>query len=184
MVLLAALGLLSMLKAALLAAGLMLALGCCSPAQARRSIEWNVLLVIAAAIGMGRALDKTGAAAVLADMLLSLTGNQPWIALAMVYLVTTIFTEIITNNATAVLVFPIAMNTAEQMNVSIMPFVICIMVAASASFATPIGYQTNLMVYGPGGYRFSDYLRVGLPLNLLIGATTVILAPLIWPFTV
>jgi di/tricarboxylate transporter len=100
----------------------------------------------------------------------------------MVYLVTTLFTEIITNNAAAVLVFPISMSLAEGLGVSSMPFVTCIMVAASASFATPIGYQTNLMVYGPGGYRFSDYLRIGIPLNILFGAVTIILAPLIWPF--
>jgi di/tricarboxylate transporter len=91
-------------------------------------------------------------------MLLSLVREHPWAALAMVYLVTTFFTEIITNNGAAALVFPIAMNTAERLGVAPMPFIACIMVAASASFATPIGYQTNLMVYGPGGYRFTDYL--------------------------
>ena len=100
----------------------------------------------------------------------------------MVYLTTTVFTEVITNNAAAALVFPVAMNTAEGLDVSVMPFVICVMVAASASFATPIGYQTNLMVYGPGGYRFSDYLRIGLPLNVLMGVLAVGLAPLIWNF--
>ncbi len=182
MVLSVSLGWLSMLKAALLASGLILVLGCCSLSQARRSIEWSVLLTIAAALGLGRALDKTGAAAVLAEMLLNLAGEHPWTSLAIVYLMTTVFTEIITNNAAAVLVFPIAMNVAERLDVSTMPFIICIMIAASASFATPIGYQTNLMVYCPGGYRFSYYLRIGLPLNLVIGAVTIILSPIIWPF--
>jgi di/tricarboxylate transporter len=183
MVAAAAFGWLSMLKAALLAAALMLITGCCSHASARRSIEWEVLLTIAAALGLGLALEKTGAAGVLALGLLDLAGSNPWIALVMVYLITSIFTEVITNNAAAVLVFPIAMHTAEQLGVNIMPFVICIMVAASASFATPIGYQTNLMVYGPGGYRFIDYLRFGIPLNLAVGCVSVALAPLIWPFT-
>ncbi len=184
MVALASLGWLSMLKAASLAAGLMLITGCCSHANARRSIEWEVLLTIAAALGLGMALDKTGAANALAGGFLSLSGGHPWVALAMVYLITSVFTAAITNNATAALFFPIAMQTAEQLDVSIMPFVMCIMVAASASFATPIGYQTNLMVYGPGGYRFSDYLRIGVPLNLIIGCVCVALAPLIWPFSI
>ena len=182
MVLAVALGRLSMLQAVFLAAGAMLLTRCCSTAQARRSIEWNVLVVIAAALGIGLALEKTGAAAGLADLLLGLVSEHPWGALAMVYLVTTVFTEIITNNAAAALVFPIAMSTAERLGVNPMPFITCIMIAASASFSTPIGYQTNLMVYGPGGYRFSDYLRIGIPLNLLFGLVAVALAPLIWPF--
>lgn len=182
MVAIVALGWMSMLKAALLAAGLCLLTGCCSPAQARNSIQWHVLLVIAAALGLGHALDKTGAAAYLARLLLGFAGQSPILTLAMVYLVTTFFTEIITNNAAAALVFPIAMNVAEGLHVNCMPFIICIMLAASASFATPIGYQTNLMVYGPGGYRFSDYLRIGIPLNVLLGIVAVLLSPLIWPF--
>ena len=93
-----------------------------------------------------------------------------------------LFTELITNNAAAVLVFPIVLSSAESLGVNFMPFVIAIMLAASASFSTPIGYQTNLMVYGPGGYRFTDYMRIGIPLNLTMMAVAVILTPLIWPF--
>lgn len=182
MVLVAALGWMTMLQAALLAAGAMLMLRCCTMTQARRSVEWNVLIVIAAALGLGVALENTGAASAIAGLMLGVVKEQPHFALAMVYLVTTLFTEIITNNAAAVLVFPIAMSLAEGLGVSSMPFVTSIMVAASASFATPIGYQTNLMVYGPGGYRFTDYLRIGIPLNILFGAVTIVLAPLIWPF--
>ncbi|MCL4202446.1 MAG: anion permease [Pirellulaceae bacterium] len=182
MVLVVAVGWMTMLNAALVAAALMLMLRCCSPNQARRSIEWNVLLVIAAALGLGEALDKTGAAEQLALLLLSVVREHPWAALAMVYLTTTFFTEIITNNGAAALVFPIAMNTAERLDVSPMPFIACIMIAASASFATPIGYQTNLMVYGPGGYRFSDYFRIGIPLNIAMGVVAVSLAPWIWSF--
>lgn len=182
MVVLAAIGWLSMLKAAMLAAGLMLVTGCCSFTQARRNIEWHVLLTIAAALALGVALEKTGAAKALAGSLLGMTGSHPWVALAMVYLLTSFFTEIITNNAAAALIFPVAMNTAESLGVNTMPFIICIMIGASASFATPIGYQTNLMVYGPGGYRFGDYFRIGLPLNAVIGCVTVVLSPFIWPF--
>jgi di/tricarboxylate transporter len=184
MVVLAAFGWLSMLKAGLLAAALMILSGCCSFAQARRNIEWHVLLTIAAALALGKGLDTTGAAGALASSLLNLTGTNPWLALAVVYLTTSFFTEIITNNAAAALIFPVAMSTADGLGVNAMPFIICIMVAASASFATPIGYQTNLMVYGPGGYRFSDYMRIGLPLNLVMGIVTVVLCPLIWPFAV
>ncbi|MBN2563919.1 MAG: SLC13 family permease [Phycisphaerae bacterium] len=182
MVTVAALGLVSMLLAAMLAAGLMLITRCCSTEAARRSVDWSVLIVIAAAIGIGRALYETGAAQVIAGTILNAAGSNPWLALAAVYAITTLFTEIITNNAAAALIFPIAMAAAEKLDVNFLPFVIAIMIAGSASFATPLGYQTNLMVYGPGGYRFSDYLKLGIPMNLLIGLTTVLLAPMIWPF--
>jgi di/tricarboxylate transporter len=145
-------------------------------------VDWQVLLVIAASFAMGRALEKTGAAHAIAGQVVSLAGENPWLTLAMVYLVTTVFTELITNNAAAILVFPIALAASRDLGVNFMPFVAAIMVGASASFATPLGYQTNLMVYGPGGYRFTDYTRIGLPLNLLMGAVTVTLAPLVWPF--
>ncbi|MFH1921595.1 MAG: SLC13 family permease [Planctomycetota bacterium] len=182
MVAAAALGWLSMLVAAMLAAGLMILTRCCSASTARRNVNWPVLVVIAAALGIGRALDKTGAARVIAETLLAVVGENPWVALAIIYGLTTFFTEVITNNAAAALMFPVTLATAERLAVSFMPFVITIMIAASASFATPLGYQTNLMVYGPGGYRFSDYLKIGIPLNLLMWTTTVALAPLIWPF--
>ena len=102
--------------------------------------------------------------------------------LALIYLVTLIVTELITNNAAAALMFPFALAAARQLDVNYMPFIITVMMAASAGFATPIGYQTNLMVYGPGGYRFSDYLKIGVPLDILIGVITVAIAPLVFPF--
>lgn len=182
MVVLAATGWLTMLQAAVLAAVGMLVFGCCSPNQAMRSIEWPVLLVIAAALALGEALDATGAAKTIAISLVSLAGNNPWLVLAAIVTTTTVLTEVITNNAAAALIFPIAFSLAKEMDVSYMPFVIGIMVAASASFATPIGYQTNMMVYGPGGYRFSDFMRVGIPLNILYGVVTVVITPLIYPF--
>ena len=182
MVVLAASGLLSMLEAAMLAAGLMLLLRCTSASAARRSVDWQVLLVIAASFGMGTALQQTGAANAVAGGLVALAGDNPWAALALVFVATSLFTNLITNNAAAALMFPIALATAARLDVSVLPFAIAIMKAASASFATPVGYQTNLMVLGPGGYRFADYLRLGVPLTVLTGAVTVVIAPLIWPF--
>jgi di/tricarboxylate transporter len=182
MVVAATAGWLSMLEAALLAGGLMLVTRCTSAVSARASIDWSVLVMIGASLGLGSALEVSGAARAMATGGLSLVGDNPWLALLVIYGLTTLLTEIITNNAAAVLMFPIAQSTAGSLDVSFWPFIVCIMMAASASFATPIGYQTNMMVYGPGGYRFSDYLRIGLPLNILLGLVTVLLAPLIWPF--
>ncbi|MDN3517341.1 SLC13 family permease [Aquisalimonas lutea] len=182
MVVTAGTGLLSMLEAALVAAAGMLVTGCCSVDSARRNIDWSVLLVIAAAFGLGVAMDKTGVAAAIAQGVIGLVGDQPLLNLAAVYLLTAGFTSVITNNAAALLMFPIALAVSADLDVSIMPFVVAIMLAASASFATPIGYQTNLMVYGPGGYHFSDFLRMGLPLNLVTALVAVVLIPLIWGF--
>jgi di/tricarboxylate transporter len=182
MVLAASTGTLSMLEAALLAAGLMLATRCIKVRDARRSVDWSVLTIIGASLGVGRAMETSGAAGAIAEAWLAAAGTNPWLALAAVYLVTSAFTEMVTNNAAAVMIFPIAAATAESLGVSLWPFVAVIMMAASAGFATPIGYQTNLMVYGPGGYRFADYMRMGLPLNIMLGIVTVGLAPLIWPF--
>jgi di/tricarboxylate transporter len=175
-------GWLSMLESAMLAAGLMLLTRCTSPSIAHRVVDWRVLIVIAASFGIGTAMQFSGVAATIAGSVFGLTGDNPWVALALVYATTAIFTNLITNNAAAVLMFPIAVASAQRLEVSVMPFAIAIMMAASASFATPIGYQTNLMVQGPGGYTFSDYLRLGLPLTVLAGFLTVVIAPLIWHF--
>jgi di/tricarboxylate transporter len=167
---------------AMVAAGLMVVTRCCTASQARASVDWQLLLVIASSLGLAKALEKTGAANAVAASMIQWAGDNPWVALAAIYLVTTLFTEVVTNNAAAAIVFPIAMATAAKLQVDPMPFIVCIMIAASASFATPIGYQTNLMVYGPGGYRFFDYVRIGVPLNLLMALTAVGLSPLVWPF--
>lgn len=182
MVAASATGLLSILEAALLAGGGMLVSRCVPASKARRYVDLSVLVVIAASFALGAAMTKTGAAAQIAQWLLLIDGLAPWAALALVYLMTVLFTELITNNAAAVLMFPIAVAVAEQLGVSFMPFVIAIMFAASASFMTPLGYQTNLMVLGPGGYRFIDYLRLGAPLSLIVGVTAVALIPLVWSF--
>ena len=103
-------------------------------------------------------------------------------ALVLIYVATNVMTEVMTNNAAAALVFPIAMSTAEKLDVHYMPFVMAIAIASSASFSTPIGYQTNMIVYGPGGYKYTDYLKVGVPLNLIFCIGTCVAAPMIWPF--
>lgn len=158
----------SMLYAAVAAAALMIITRCVTIAQSKNFIKFNVLLSIVAALGISKALSNSGAAAAIAGLLLNLVKEFGAIgALAMIYLTTTVLTEIITNNAAAALMFPIAFSTAMKLGASPRPFFIAIAIAASASFATPIGYQTNLIVQGAGRYKFSDYLKVGLPLNAL-----------------
>ena len=171
-----------MLLAGILASGLMILTRCCTLTEARRSIDWSVLIVIGAALGIGKAMDTTGTAKLLADTVVGVVGNNPWLVLLAVYAVTSFLTEIISNNAAVALMFAIANATAESLGVNFMPFIIVIMMAGSASFATPIGYQTNLMVYGPGGYTFGDFLRVGIPMNIVAGLCAVAITPLVFPF--
>lgn len=183
MVVLSATGLLSILEAAFLAAGAMIVTGCLTASKARRSVDLPVLVVIGASFALGTALTQTGGAQWIAGNLLGMGGPlSPWFALALVYILTAAFTEAITNNAAAVLMFPIAVAVAEQLGVNPVPFAVAVMFAASASFMTPIGYQTNLMVYGPGRYRFMDYVRIGVPLAVLAGVVTVLVIPLVWDF--
>lgn len=182
MVLAVAFGWLRMVEAAMVAAALMLIARCTTSASARRSIDWSVLLVIASAFGIGHALQKTGVAQSVATGILDLAGSNPMSALAALYFVTALFSALITNNAAAVLMFPIAAALAGSMGVNVMPFAVAIAMGASASFATPVGYQTNLMVYGPGGYNFRDYLRIGLPLTALAGIVAVVVIPFVWKF--
>ncbi|MCL7945118.1 SLC13 family permease [Marinobacter sp. ATCH36] len=182
MVLVSASGLLQIMEAAFLAAGAMIVSGCITASRARRSVDLPVLVVIAASFALGNAMTETGAAIWVANGFLGFGALTPWMALALIYLLTAIFTELITNNAAAVLMFPIALALSEQLGVSFLPFAVAVMFAASASFVTPLGYQTNLMVYGPGRYQFTDYMRIGLPLSLLVGSVAVGLIPLVWGF--
>ncbi|MCP5312214.1 MAG: SLC13 family permease [Chromatiaceae bacterium] len=175
-------GVLGMLQAALLAAGMMIVTGCTDGRTARRAPDWQVLVVIATSFGIGAALETTGAASFLAGTLIGLAHADPLTALALIFVATSLLTSFATNNVAAVLVFPIALQAATSMQVSVEPFVITLMVAASTSFATPIGYQTNLMVFNVGGYRFGDFVRIGLPLTLLVGVLTVALVPHVWHF--
>lgn len=168
----------------ILTAVLMVGLGCLSPGDARRSVEWQVLITIAAAFGVGSALQNSGAATAIAGTLVNATASWgPIVALAVIYFIGSMITEVITNNAAAVLLFPFCLETARLYNVDSRPFLMALVLSASASFMTPIGYQTNMMVYGPGGYRFTDFMRVGGPLNMLLWITAVVLIPVFWPFS-
>lgn len=182
MVFAVAFGLLSMFKAAMLAAGLMILSRCLSVQEARRSVDWQVLLVIAASIGLGSALQQTGAATYIAESMISLASGSAYATLIVLFILTAAFSAVISNLAAAVLLFPVALSASQQLGVDMMPFAVTLMIAASACFATPIGYQTNLMVYGPGNYRFMDFVRIGLPLTVLVGVVTVIMVPWHWPF--
>lgn len=182
MVLAAATDLVSMFHAALVAAVAMILSGAVSGPEARRSIEWGVLVAIAAAFGLGEGIRVSGADRVLAETLVGLGAETPYAALIAMYVATMILTELITNNAAAALMFPFGLSLAERLGVSPMPFCIAVMFAASASFSTPIGYQTNLMVYGPGGYRFGDFFRLGIPMQLAAAAVALATIPLFFPF--
>jgi di/tricarboxylate transporter len=183
LVLAAGIGLTSMLNAALLGAAIMLITGCLSVSQAEKSLEFNVLITIAASFALGAALQKTGVADLLAEAIVGLSGGRPWLLLVLTYMAVSLLTETITNNAAAVIMVPIILAIVTQAGLNPEPFMFAVMMAASASFATPLGYQTNLMVYGPGGYRFSDFLKAGLPMNLIIGVSTVTILLIGWPLT-
>jgi di/tricarboxylate transporter len=173
MVIVAALNWLSILSAAMMAACAMVLTRCCTTSEARRSIDWSVLIVIGSAIGIGRAMERSGAASEIANGLLSIAQGNPLGTLIAIYIATVICTELITNNAAAMLMLPIAWTAGMKMGVDPMPMVVAVMIAASASFLTPFGYQTNTMVYGVGGYRLRDYIQFGLPLSLLVGVTSI-----------
>lgn len=182
MITMATVGLYSMMQAALIAAGVMVLTRCCTITEARQSVDWSVLIVIAAALALGRALEQSGAANMIANGVIGVVGSNPWLVLLGMYAVTSFFTEIITNNAAVAISFPIAQAVAHSLGVDFMPFIIAIMMAGSASFATPLGYQCNLMVYGPGGYTFADFLKIGIPMNVLICLATVAITPFVFPF--
>lgn len=176
-------GILKIVVAAFLIAGLMVLTRCINVSDARRSVDWQILITIAAAFGLSKALENSGLVSVIAGFFVHLTEVfGPYGVLAGVYLMTSLFTETVTNNAAAALVFPFAVAIAGQIDANPRPFVMAVAFAASASFMTPLGYQTNLMVYGPGGYRFVDFVRIGLPLNLILLACATILIPFVWPF--
>ena len=176
-------GVVPIVVAAFAAAGLMIATGCISMVDARRSIDWQTLITIAAAFGLSKGLQNSGLVAWVAEFFVSITADLgTYGILAGLYLMTSLFAGTVTNNAAAALVFPFAVAMGHQMGVSPRPLVMAVIFAASASFWTPLGYQTNLMVFGPGGYRLADYLRLGLPLNCLLLGTATVLIPMIWPF--
>ncbi|MBN2529931.1 MAG: SLC13 family permease [Deltaproteobacteria bacterium] len=174
---------LSTTGAAFLAAVFVVATGCLTPRQAYESIDWRILLLIVGMLSIGSAMSATGAAHTLATAVGDIFASfGPWVLLAVVYLMTNIMTEMISNNAVAVVMTPIAIQIADAADVSPIPLIVAVMFGASASFSTPIGYQTNTYVFGAGGYLFKDFVKVGLPLNILLWITATALIPVFWPF--
>jgi len=179
----AAAGIVPILVAALLGAVAMVLLGCLSIEEAYQAIDWRVVFLLGGILPLGVALRETGAAAWIAETLVvPLASAGPLAVLAGLYIVTAVLTESMSNNAAAVILAPIAFSIAGSMDVDPRPFLVAITFAASTSFATPVGYQTNTMIYAPGGYRFADYLRVGGPLNFIFWGLAVALIPILWPF--
>jgi di/tricarboxylate transporter len=178
-----AMGFLSITSAAVIGAVLVVLSGCVELRNAYKAIEWDVLFLIYGMLGMGLALQKTGGAEWIAMGVVGIMdGLGPLAVLAAIYLLASILTELVTNNAVAILMTPVSITIAESMGVDPRPFLVAIMFGASASFITPIGYQTNTYVYGAGGYRFADFPKVGIPLNIVLMVTAMILIPWIWPF--
>jgi di/tricarboxylate transporter len=183
MVIAASIGLADIMVCALAAVFLMALSGCLNLRDAYRSLQSNVLLLIVGTIALGRAMEKTGASSYYAEAFLSLfAGAPPEIFLVGILLLTSVSTQLLSNNATAILILPVAISTALALGVDPKPFIIAVCFGASACFATPLGYQTNLLVYGPGGYRFSDFLKLGIPLNLIVLVLGSLFIPRIWPF--
>ena len=174
---------------AFLAAIAMLATRCLQPHEAYSSVQWNIIFLIIGMLGVGKAMEVTGGAALMADGVMAIFGNYHTVViLAAVYLLSSTLTELISNNAVAVLLTPIVVKIAQsidfagELGVDARPFVVAMMFGCSASFATPIGYQTNTYVYGAGGYKFSDFPKVGVPLNLILWLVATALIPIFWPF--
>ncbi len=161
---------------------MMVVVGVLNMDQAYRAIEWRVIFLLGGLLGLGVALETTGVAQSLSELLVRGTGAWGGVAVVSgVYLLTSLLTSVMSNNATAVLVMPIALSAAASLGFDPRPLMIAVAFGASASFMTPVGYQTNLLVYGPGSYRFSDYLRVGGPLNLMFWLIATFLIPVFWP---
>jgi di/tricarboxylate transporter len=153
------------------------------PRECLKIIDWPTIIVIAFSFGIGEAMIGSGAASLIAVKLIDITkGMNGYGALAIIYIMTNILTELITNNAAAILAFPIALEVSRSLGISHLPFSIAVAIAATSSFSSPYGYQTNLMVYGPGGYRYKDFIKIGLPLNILFMIISVILIPIFYPF--
>lgn len=169
--------------ASLMGCAALILAGSITPDEVYEAIDWSVIMLLGGMLTLGAAVEESGADKLLAQGLLSVAGDHgPWFLLSMFYLVTSLLTEGLSNNATAVLLVPIAFSASDALGVDSRPFLMAITFAASASFMTPVGYQTNTLVYGPGQYRFSDYLKVGTPLNLLFWLIATFLIPVFWPF--
>ena len=181
-VVLAAFDVAPILVLAVIAVAVVLLSGCIDADEAFSFVDGRLLALIFAMLAVGAALDHTGAIELIVGQAVPwLVDLPPWVLVWAVYYMTTIMTELVSNNAIAVIMAPIAIALGQAMGVDPRPLVVAVMIAASACFATPIGYQTNMLVYGPGGYRFTDFLRIGIPLNLSLGVVVCLAIPLIWP---
>ena len=186
-IVLAALGILPILKGAMLSVIILMVLGVITPNEAYQSIHWQVIVLIAALIPLGIVIQNTGTASLIGDSILDLVqkfsyASQPYILLGLIYFITMILTEVSSNTATAIIMTPIVLSITSTVGLDPRPFIFSVCFASSASFSTPVGYQTNLMVYGSGGYKFSDFIKVGIPLSITFWITAIIFIPIIWPF--
>lgn len=181
MVLLSAFKIMTLMESALVAAFAMLLTRCCSVDQAKKSIDWSIIMIFAASICLGNAMEKTGLATIIANGLLYVCGSNPYMALIGICLVATFITEFISNTACGALFYPIAMHAALSLGCNPLTFIVALMVSVSSSFATPIGSPTHMLVYAAGGYRFSDFLRIGIPMNLIILAANIFITTIIFP---
>jgi len=181
LVLSAALNLVPILLAAACTAVLMVGLKIISPEEAQKSIDWSVLLVIASSFGIGKSLENSGLSTMIADVLVSFSDVLGYIGvIAGIFFITSSYTTIIANNAVAAIMFPVVLTTAKLLNTDIEPLMLTFVMGASACFASPLGYQTNYMVYSPGGYRFTDFLKIGLSLNIFLGISVTLLIYLLF----
>ncbi len=183
MVALSALGIMPLLQCAFLAAAAMLICRCCSMDQAMRAINWEILMVFAGSAVLGLAIQKTGIAEWMANGILDVCGTNPLVVMTAVCLVGTFITEFISNTAAGAMFFPIMYDAAEKLGYEPFPFLVALMVSVSSSFATPIGSPTHMLVYGPGGYRFSDFMRIGLLMNIIILAANIFIVNIVYPLT-
>ena len=166
---------------------ILLVVGAISPEEAYQSINWSVIIMIAAFVPVGIAMERSGAAEMLASLISNFGGNfstqiAPHAAMSLIFLISIIITSLMSNNTAAIILIPIALSVSIQMNVDAKPFIFAVAYGASTSFATPMGYQTNLMVYGPGQYKFSDFVKVGVPLNIVFWLLGTFLIPIFWSF--
>ena len=183
MVVVSALGIMPLLQCAFIAAAAMLIFRCCNAEQAMRAINWDILMVFAGSVVLGIAIQKTGIAERLAFGILDVCGTNPIVVMTAICLVGTFITEFISNTAAGAMFFPIMYQAAEKLGYEPFPFLIALMISVSSSFATPIGSPTHMLVYGPGGYRFSDFMRIGLLMNLIILAANIFIVLLVYPLT-
>ena len=183
MVVISALGVMPLLQCAFLAAAAMLLLRCCTAEQAMKSVNWDILMVFAGSLVLGLAIQKTGIAERMAFGILDVCGTNPIVVMTAICLVGTFITEFISNTAAGAMFFPIMFNAAEKLGYEPFPFLIALMISVSSSFATPIGSPTHMLVYGPGGYRFSDFIRIGLPMNFIILAANILIVNIVYPLT-